>query len=603
MIEENEVVEEVNSEANVSLNSGDNNINEGVFIDINKYYNSNPKFIIKDKFDNSTFNISENAIKFLKNEAENKFEVEKPVSINAKSTKNVNVNLNLNLNVNSYSITNNIFITKHNNSGSLKHVSNTGRLIPHSFSDLNAPLKFGVDLVENKEVKLKKIKLEELEINKKIPMNSEYENLASKDFLENVTSRLKQTIKSGGKKKSFCSQESENLVEGKEGLYLQKSVSNGLFKKLKIKYSVGLEDSAESNKIINPITPKKFNFQSTTGANYINNIEFNAYNYGKRNCNLNFIDILSSNTEMINRIQEIQSSDNLNPDKIIIKTIEKLAKIAGMIGVKYKREHFETSRYLPWECISISEADFTKYSTNADSRVNIIKLCQKGFLKIYPDIFRTDSSNHDPLICWALGVQISALNLQRTDDDWILLNKIFFKINGGKNCGYILKPETIRICTNDEILRKLYLKPLFKIKFKILSGFHLHHCFPPKTKINGIYIEATIRSPYNSFMNGSNYKPENSFHINETKLVTETINNNFLHPIWDCRSVQFEVYDLDLTFIILKVYSKKGKHLLARSIIPVSTMLLGFRVVDLYDSSCSKFDEAFLIVKCNKIII
>jgi Ca2+-binding EF-hand superfamily protein len=293
------------------------------------------------------------------------------------------------------------------------------------------------------------------------------------------------------------------------------------------------------------------------------------------------------NGDIIARVQEIKAMDELNINKVKIKTVEALEKIAGMIGVKYKREHFEASKYLPWECISIPEPDFVKYVATTEERIRMIKLCQNAFIKVYPSILRTDSTNHDPIQCWAAGVQIAALNLQTTEDDWILINKIFFKINGGSKSGYILKPELLRTPNCDEAIRKMTMLPQFKIKFKILSGYHLHLCIPQKTKISGIFVEASLKSPF----------PQND----EVKLITNTISNNYLHPIWQSNSVQFEIYDPDLTFIILKVYSNKKKHLLARSVIPVKILNLGYRVLDLYDGNCSKFDESYLIVKSNKI--
>jgi Ca2+-binding EF-hand superfamily protein len=295
---------------------------------------------------------------------------------------------------------------------------------------------------------------------------------------------------------------------------------------------------------------------------------------------------IKGDKEIIARVQEIKVMDELNINKIKIKTVEALAKLAGMIGVKYKKEHFETSKYLPWECISIPEPDFVKYIATTEERIRFIKVCQNAFIKVYPSILRTDSTNHDPISCWAAGVQIAALNLQTTEDDWILINKIFFKINGGSKSGYILKPDILRSPFCDEAIRRMARLPSFKVKFKILSGFHMHLCIPQKVKISGIFVEATLKSP----------------HINdEVKLTTNTISNNFLHPIWQSNSVQFEIYDPELSFIILKVWSNRKKYLLARSVIPVRIMRLGYRVLDLYDNNCSKFDESYLIVKSNKI--
>ena len=111
--------------------------------------------------------------------------------------------------------------------------------------------------------------------------------------------------------------------------------------------------------------------------------------------------------------------------------------------------------------------------------------------------------------------------------------------------------------------------------------------------MSGILVEVSIRSPYS----------DKDSLKNEVKLCTDTISNNFLHPVWQSNSVQFEIYDPELSFIIVKLYSKKKKILLARSVIPVKILNLGYRVLDLYDNVCSKFESSFLIVKSNRILL
>lgn len=513
------------------------------------------------------------------NTVEKNLETEVLNNSNLPRSPNLNVNLNLNLNVNRYNITNNIFVAQQENKGNLRKLTNTGSLhkmgtLQEEEKNVYVEVKPNIKYVEEKEVKLNNLNIELKDpeildgVGNEAQEKYEYQDLVGNEILDHITRNLRTSLRSNGKRKSIHSLESDS-IDKNEVQIAQPTTSTEVLKKLKIKYSVD-EQVASPN---DTITPRKVNFTHIDAAN----VNYNP-------------EIGNSTSELINRIQEIQTLDQLNPNKIIIKTIEELAILGGMLGVKYKKEHFESSRYLPWECISISEPDFEKYIQNTETRIKIIKLCQKGFLKIYPDIFRTDSTNHDPLKCWASGVQIAALNLQKTDDDWILLNKIFFKINGGSKSGYILKPELLRNPNCDEGVRSIYLKPAFSIKFKILSGFHLHLCFPTKTKISGVMVEASLRSPFHNSENA-------------VKLVTDTISNNFLHPVWKSNSVQFDIYDPDLSFIIVKVYSKKKLHVLARSVIPVSILNLGFRVLDLYDSSCSKFDQSFLTVRSNKIIL
>ena len=302
---------------------------------------------------------------------------------------------------------------------------------------------------------------------------------------------------------------------------------------------------------------------------------------------------ISKKDQILSKIEEVRIHDTKNAHHVHIITIDRLANILGMVGVKYHKETFDPTKFLPWECISIAEPDVFKYTSTFEGKCKMIEYCQKSFLKIYPDTFRTNSSNQNPIMCWSLGCQFVALNLQTTNDDFVLLNKMFFKINGGSKCGYVLKPESLREF-NKENFRKLTLKPSYKIKFKILSGFHLHLCCPKKEKITGMFIEVSLKTPNN------NYEREGE-KIVDNKLVTNIISKNFLHPIWETNSVTFDIYDHELSFIIVKLYSKKKEHTLAKGIIPVRAMSLGYRVLELYDNECSKFDESYLIVKTNKI--
>ena len=303
---------------------------------------------------------------------------------------------------------------------------------------------------------------------------------------------------------------------------------------------------------------------------------------------------LEEKGKALKKLRDIQIEDSKKiSNKIKIITIENLANILGMVGVKYHKETFDPYQFLPWECISISENDILKYISVMNNKYKIMEYCKTSFLKIYPDGFRTDSSNQDVVQCWALGCQFCALNLQRTDDDCALINKMFFKLNGGSKCGYVLKPRWLREF-NEENFKKKALNPSYKIKFEILSGFHLHMTIPSGKKIKGMFVEVTFRSP-NLFFERANEETEK-------KLVTSIINKNFLHPVFPSNCITFNIYEEELSFIFIKLFSENKDICLGRAVIPIVALNLGYRVVDLYDNTCSKLDEPYLIVKSNKIL-
>ena len=153
---------------------------------------------------------------------------------------------------------------------------------------------------------------------------------------------------------------------------------------------------------------------------------------------------LEQKYKSLKKIQDIQIGDSKSNRNIKTITIEDLANILGMVGVKYHKETFDPKKFLPWECISIAENDILKYISVPENKFKIMEYCTSSFLKIYPDGFRTDSSNQDVVNFWALGCQFCTLNLQKTDDDCALINKMFFKLNGGSKCGYVLKPACLK---------------------------------------------------------------------------------------------------------------------------------------------------------------
>ena len=115
------------------------------------------------------------------------------------------------------------------------------------------------------------------------------------------------------------------------------------------------------------------------------------------------------------------------------------------------------------------------------------------------------------------------------------------KLNGGSKCGYVLKPRWLREF-NEETFKKKALHPSYKIKFEILSGFHLHLTIPSGKKIKGMFVEVTLRSP-NLFFERANEEKEQ-------KLTTSIVNKNFLHPVFPTNCITFNIYEEDLSSIV-----------------------------------------------------
>ena len=71
---------------------------------------------------------------------------------------------------------------------------------------------------------------------------------------------------------------------------------------------------------------------------------------------------LEEKGKALKQLRDIQIEDSKKISNKIKKiTIENLANILGMVGVKYHKETFDPYQFLPWGCISINENGILKY--------------------------------------------------------------------------------------------------------------------------------------------------------------------------------------------------------------------------------------------------
>ncbi|OTF70887.1 hypothetical protein BLA29_004521, partial [Euroglyphus maynei] len=73
--------------------------------------------------------------------------------------------------------------------------------------------------------------------------------------------------------------------------------------------------------------------------------------------------------------------------------------------------------------------------------LTVIAHTESQIMRTYPTGMRIDSSNFNPVIFWAFGIQNVALNYQ-TVDTAIQINSAMYEQNGG--CGYVLKSRVMR---------------------------------------------------------------------------------------------------------------------------------------------------------------
>lgn len=72
--------------------------------------------------------------------------------------------------------------------------------------------------------------------------------------------------------------------------------------------------------------------------------------------------------------------------------------------------------------------------------LGVVAHAETQLIRTYPAGMRIDSSNFNPVIFWAFGIQMVALNYQ-TDDAALHLNAAMYEQNG--QCGYVRKPSVM----------------------------------------------------------------------------------------------------------------------------------------------------------------
>ena len=257
---------------------------------------------------------------------------------------------------------------------------------------------------------------------------------------------------------------------------------------------------------------------------------------------------------------------------------------AGMISRKFHIDELQTMKYQPWDCVSITEDAIAKYGKSADKKKLVIDYSRNSFMKIYPRGTRFDSSNCDPTKSWICGAQISALNLQSTEDDFVLLNKIFFLIN--KASGYVLKPDFL---INEKAEVRCYKNPVQNLLVKLVSGLMLQNCL----KIDGV-VETDIKEIAVKLEILGSYEDDD----NNKAYTSDYINQNFINPIFENAMVNFKIYEPDLSFLLVKVIS--GNQILARSVVPLMVIEEGIKLVTLYDSKCKEIENSMLVLKVTR---
>ncbi|RWS03101.1 1-phosphatidylinositol-4:5-bisphosphate phosphodiesterase epsilon-1-like protein, partial [Dinothrombium tinctorium] len=191
--------------------------------------------------------------------------------------------------------------------------------------------------------------------------------------------------------------------------------------------------------------------------------------------------------------------------------------------------------------------------------LQVIAYTESQLMRSYPAGMRIDSSNFNPVIFWAFGMQLVALNFQ-TEDTALAINKAMFEQNGMN--GYVLKPKVMRDKTHvmygrfnpwDKEFDGLYA---IDLTVQIISGQYV--CADSNTASPQVEVEI-IGIP-----------------VDCNKQRTKLVQRNSLNPIFNDTFV-FRVTFVDLAFIRFAVYDVSANHVVSQRVVPIKALKPGYR--------------------------
>ncbi|XP_015189292.1 PREDICTED: 1-phosphatidylinositol 4,5-bisphosphate phosphodiesterase epsilon-1-like [Polistes dominula] len=224
---------------------------------------------------------------------------------------------------------------------------------------------------------------------------------------------------------------------------------------------------------------------------------------------------------------------------------------------------FRTTRGVPacFQCSSLNESAAKKICRKQP--LGVVAHTETQLVRTYPAGMRIDSTNFNPVIFWAFGIQMVALNYQ-TDDAGLNLNAAMFEQNG--QCGYVRKPSVMWDKTH-----MMYRR--FNPWDKEFDGLHSAHL--ALSIVSGQYV-----SPSN-FLASTYVEIELvGIPIDCAKHKTKVIQSNALNPIWN-EKFCFQVMFKDLAFLRLGIVEANSHHLIAQRVIPLKCLRPGYRHVRL----------------------
>lgn len=185
-------------------------------------------------------------------------------------------------------------------------------------------------------------------------------------------------------------------------------------------------------------------------------------------------------------------------------------------------EHYEDEKSLdkqtPSHIFSLSEDSFLSLAEDTRKLPQLLAHNRDFFMRIYPKGLRVDSSNPDPSIPWRRGVQMVAMNWQKSDEGMMINDAMFAGTNG-----WILKPPQLLSDHNTDL--RTNWQPTLDLRITVLAGQNL--LTKDRQRVGGLGVKGdkTVRPRVKVELHVE--KPQKS-----AEYVRETTRGSTEHPDW-----------------------------------------------------------------------
>ncbi|XP_071948971.1 uncharacterized protein [Antedon mediterranea] len=212
-----------------------------------------------------------------------------------------------------------------------------------------------------------------------------------------------------------------------------------------------------------------------------------------------------------------------------------------------------------YQISSLNEGTMKKTTKKFSKR--LMEHTERQLIRTYPGGMRMDSSNYSPIMAWACGIQLVALNYQ-TEDSNMILNYTLFEQGGGS--GYLLKP--------DFLWDKAH--PMFKN-------------YNPNDKDGDDFSKKSLKI---TVISGQNVCPKNpsasplveveilGIPADCAKSKTKSVSHNQLNPMW-METFTFNVRFEEMAFVRFAVTD--GGSIATQRYIPLMHLKPGYRHIRL----------------------